>query len=523
MRKFILTTLLLLLLLVCLAQDATTRATLRKEKQQLPQLTIKSDKQVYNVGEEINIYAEFRNISYKSVKAKDYLDWNDSCRFFFKNENGEECKLTYIGSVDVLIPFQLEPNKSYRFWTYSVVLLGNKKFKWDLFKFELIKGEDYAFTGKQSIYLKDYGLTSNTITIEVKEKKIDLPPNLSFLSDIPEFQEFRFQMSEQDIREIVQKYSLIIEGNGQEGFLVKNKDDETLALSMDSGRCSGIQRLQKLQPLQRFDKSSPLKLTIKSEKQIYKTGEDIKIEMNIKNASDKPVIISEEFMGLDVKDKSDGINFIFPYFQAQASSRILGELKIFKLPAGRDYTKVFHFDNWEINIQEKTYNIGTAYKIHEFPNRYTIKGVYNCSANRLKRYSNIKEDQYKDILQGEFISQSITIKIEGREPMLTTDKEYYDQGDKVMLTLTNYLDQDICYFYTCAFSLCEYQKEEWVCQEKECWGKGSTLGPGDSRQIDADVVNFTGTRFKYKFGYRLGMHVEDPVLSIFSNEFKIRE
>ncbi|MCJ7507392.1 MAG: hypothetical protein MUO85_01510 [candidate division Zixibacteria bacterium] len=495
-------------------------------KAQPLQITIKSDKEVYEVGEDIVIHAGLKNISDKvvNVNAGGYLDWNDACRFFFKNVKGEVCRLIHMGPVDITIPDQLPSKQLCDFWSYTIGLLRDKEFKWQEFKFELVKGKDYSFTGKQTIYMKYYGLTSNIITIEVVEKeKNDLPPHLSFLSDIPGFQEFRFQMTESEIREIVQRNSLILEGNSQDGFIITNKGGETLALSMADGRCSGIRRLRKLQPLQWFDKSSPLKLTIKSEKQIYKTGEEIKIEMNIKNASDKPVIISEEFMGLDVKDKSDGINFIFPYFQAQASSRILGELKIFKLPAGRDYTKVFHFDNWEINIQEKTYNIGTAYKIHEFPNRYTIKGVYNCSVNRLKGYSNIKEDQYKDILQGEFISQSITIKIEGREPMLTTDKEYYDQGDKIILTLTNYLDQDICYFYTCAFSLCEYQKEEWVCQEKECWGKGSTLGPGDSRQIDADVVNFTGTRFKYKFGYRLGMHAEDPVLSIFSNEFKIRE
>jgi len=45
------------------------------------------------------------------------------------------------------------------------------------------------------------------------------------------------------------------------------------------------------QPLQRFDKSSPLELTIKSDKKVYKVGEEVEIEVRFNNISDNHIYL----------------------------------------------------------------------------------------------------------------------------------------------------------------------------------------------------------------------------------------
>ncbi len=144
---------------------------------------------------------------------------------------------------------------------------------------------DFLKAGKYPVTFstrKDSGrFSSDAVTIEVVGKKVNLPEGLSFLADVPEFWEFRLQMSEQEIREIVRKYPLILGGNSQKGFLVTNRDGNTLALSMSNGRCGGIQRLRK--------EPRPIQLTIRSDKQLYQIGEEIIIFPELKNTSNQPV------------------------------------------------------------------------------------------------------------------------------------------------------------------------------------------------------------------------------------------
>ena len=78
-----------------------------------------------------------------------------------------------------------------------------------------------------------------------EEKKAVLPENLSFLSDVKEFQEFRFGMTVPELKTIIIKYHLDIRDEDEKGIIIMNQDGETLALSIADGKCSGIQRLQK--------------------------------------------------------------------------------------------------------------------------------------------------------------------------------------------------------------------------------------------------------------------------------------
>ena len=72
-----------------------------------------------------------------------------------------------------------------------------------------------------------------------------------------------------------------------------------------------IEVKEKKQPLQRFDESSPLTLTIKSDKQVYEAGEEIKLEATINNNSDKEMIIfwSDQKPGTCASGRS--INLVF--------------------------------------------------------------------------------------------------------------------------------------------------------------------------------------------------------------------
>ena len=142
-----------------------------QESKQPLQLTIKADKEVYGVGEEIVIDAEIMNLLDKAINVDKYLDWNHAARFLWENEKKEECQLVYVGPIDIMVPTDLPPQKSFRIWSYQIVWLEDNEFKWGSFTFELIKGKGYSLPGKQTIAMKGWGLTSNTITIKVVEKK----------------------------------------------------------------------------------------------------------------------------------------------------------------------------------------------------------------------------------------------------------------------------------------------------------------------------------------------------------------
>ncbi|MCX6826441.1 MAG: hypothetical protein NTV06_04115 [candidate division Zixibacteria bacterium] len=119
------------------------------------QLIIKSDKQVYMKDEQIIIEYEFKNISEKPIKLKDYYK-TGPVSFYFKDEQGKTYSINYIDVFGRTMPTELA---------------GGAVVKREIYNLDLTKAENYKIIGKHSIYMKDGNLTSNTITIEVKEKK----------------------------------------------------------------------------------------------------------------------------------------------------------------------------------------------------------------------------------------------------------------------------------------------------------------------------------------------------------------
>ncbi|MFH1201879.1 MAG: hypothetical protein V1674_03185 [Candidatus Omnitrophota bacterium] len=137
------------------AQDTATPAT----PQQSLVLTIKSDKQVYEVGGGINIRAEIINISDKPVKVSDYYNPIDFV-VYLNNEYGQKCILNYSDVLRRIMPVEIKPHESINTDGVTFNLPNN-----------VTEHENYKIMGKHSIYMVDGKLTSNTITIEVKEKK----------------------------------------------------------------------------------------------------------------------------------------------------------------------------------------------------------------------------------------------------------------------------------------------------------------------------------------------------------------
>jgi len=126
-------------------------------------------------------------------------------------------------------------------------------------------------------------------------------------------------------------------------------------------------------------KDNPLQLTIKSDKEIFEAGEDITIQITVKNESDTSIFINPESIDLNVSDKSKGINMIAPYFTAKVSIKppSTNNPNYIEIKSGDTYIKTFNFENWEIHVQEKGQHLGAAYKINEFPNLYSIRGIYS--------------------------------------------------------------------------------------------------------------------------------------------------
>ncbi|MEW6009112.1 MAG: hypothetical protein AB1629_05730 [Candidatus Omnitrophota bacterium] len=146
-------------------------------KTQPLKLTIGSDKEVYELDEPITFEVELKNISDKIIYLTYFCNGPFMKIFFFENEKGEQCKITYTWPESGPMPDALYPNDSYKVWNYHYPPIHIKEAKngRGFYSFELTKGKDYSFLGKHKIYMKYWCLTSNTIQIEVRENEVADP------------------------------------------------------------------------------------------------------------------------------------------------------------------------------------------------------------------------------------------------------------------------------------------------------------------------------------------------------------
>ncbi len=405
-----------------IAYSNDIRVEIVKKNETKPlQLTIKSDKEVYEVGEEITLGLSIKNLGSKEIVVPELVG---SSKIVMDGREYSRPPIFIWNGIGELLPGTE--------WTTTIMLST----------YGITK--DILELGKHDISVQIGDVISNTITIEVVEKKkTDLPNSLSFLSDVPEFQEFRFQMTEQEIREIVRKNPLILEGNSQKGFFVTNKDGETLALPMVNGRCSGIQRLPK-QP-------RPILLTIKSNKQVYEAGEPIILTTTLKNTSRHdytyliPDVYDNNVRFWSVETKKGQLERIRPYSQ--------GHLR------KDNYTVIRSNDSINYNSDVTT--------IWKFP-----AGTYKIKANYKGENWYSREDnsiaEMEDCFTGTLTSNPITIEVvEKNQPLQLTiksDKQVYEVGEKyitIKFTMKNLGSQQIKPYYVLEGSVIILNNKEY--------------------------------------------------------------
>jgi hypothetical protein len=66
---------------------------------------------------------------------------------------------------------------------------------------------------------------------------------LDFLADTPEFHEFRLEMTEPELKEIISRNKLGV--TITHSYHVWNQDGENVVIGFRDGKCTGIQRLQR--------------------------------------------------------------------------------------------------------------------------------------------------------------------------------------------------------------------------------------------------------------------------------------
>ena len=113
------------------------------------------------------------------------------------------------------------------------------------------------------------------------------------------------------------------------------------------------------QSLQRSSESSPLILTIKSDKEVYEVGEEIVLEATLKNNSDKEMIVfwSDKNPGMDTSGRTINLGF----YNHSASDAIY-------IKPAVTFTKSVSFNNdfspgpYRVTIQLNNQNVGLDFK-----------------------------------------------------------------------------------------------------------------------------------------------------------------
>jgi len=164
------------------------------------------------------------------------------------------------------------------------------------------------------------------------------------------------------------------------------------------------------QPLQRFDKSLPLALTIKSDKQVYKVGEEIIIEAALKNNGSQELWLGGFYK--DIDEIGHRSNFRFRVFKDNSKTE-------------RQYINIELLKKMFVDFKKQLIKPGEeiAFKVTlnkwydmSKPGRYTVVCKYTSKGP-------FEMDEWLPIWEGTITSNTITI--EAREKKDTVLKNTY--------------------------------------------------------------------------------------------------
>lgn len=181
-----------------------------------------------------------------------------------------------------------------------------------------------------------------------------------------------------------------------------------------AGIRAAVDPLEPTPNLATTDSGTPIKISLRTEKTSYATGQQIIVRLVVENVSDNALTLADDprLLHLQAKDLSDGKNLIASHFEAGASlTPSATQLQPFELAPHSSYVKLIDFGNWQINIQEEGEHMGSVYCIRELANRYVLRGVYAWTED-LRKQSN-RDETTKKLLSGSFHSESLTLEIGG--------------------------------------------------------------------------------------------------------------
>jgi hypothetical protein len=147
------------------------------------------------------------------------------------------------------------------------------------------------------------------------------------------------------------------------------------------------------------------------------------------------------------------------------------------------------------------------YALHRFQGEASVGEVYLV----LERESGqVVEYSYFEAMLEPTPDQQVSLK---------ADREVYRLEDQIAVTLANHSDKAIHYDQGCSPQLCQYVRDEWICEERECNGPMSVLTSGDSAVLEGNARGVAGVRSKLKLEYWLAPG--GPLHVAYSNEFTI--
>jgi hypothetical protein len=109
----------------------------------------------------------------------------------------------------------------------------------------------------------------------------------------------------------------------------------------------------------------------------------------------------------------------------------------------------------------------------------------------------------------------------GSRLTIETDKQVYEVGEEITITIVNDLSSSISYYGFCSLYLCQYVESDWLCEMKECHSSTVVLETGNSRETKTQAQDRFGAKLKYRLDYQIAS--EGTLYTAHSNEFTIEQ
>ncbi len=109
--------------------------------------------------------------------------------------------------------------------------------------------------------------------------------------------------------------------------------------------------------------------------------------------------------------------------------------------------------------------------------------------------------------------------------VIRTNRESYEEGDSILVTVVNNSTTPIQFIRFCALRICIKYGDEWICEETECDGPIVLLDSASKLEFMEEARSLTPddaleTNSRYKLEYQIIS--EDPYYFAFSNEFLVQ-